>query len=358
VTLGGVATVGAGELRQRLRAGRWRVLLLAWFLVLAVVTLGLRQFGASAQTGDPFATPTGAVMFGGLSLFLLVVALLVVPALSSQSVNGDRERGVLATLQVTDLTPGEIALGKFAAAWGVSLVFLLVSLPLGIWSLLEGGVGIKRLLVVTVVQALLLGVVAAVSLALSALLARTTTSAVLSYLSVLGLTVGTVIAFGLATTLVGEKVHHGSVSQDGFASSSYDETVTHTERIWWLLAPNPVVVMVDASPAPPLRSGDLEFAGDLPVGGQLTAQQYDEVANANDPLRAIRRSVRDLRRAPDTSTSPGGTLTFGHRRPAAPGAVWPWGLGFDVLLGIGALITTTRRLRTPTRVLPRGTRVA
>lgn len=351
---GGVATVAAGELRQRLRAGRWRVLLLTWFLMLTLVTLGLRQFATSAQTSDPFATPTGAVMFGGLSLFLLVVALLVVPALSSQSVNGDRERGVLATLQVTDLTPSEVALGKFAAAWGVSLVFLLVSLPLGIWSLLEGGVGITRLLVVTVVQALLLGVVAAVSLALSAMLARTTTSAVLSYLSVLGLTVGTVIAFGLATTLVGEKIHHGSVSQDGSASSSYDETVTHTERIWWLLAPNPVVVMVDASPAPPLRAGEFGFAGDL-AGRELTAQQYGEMANANDPLRAIRRSVRNLRQAPDTTTSPGLTVTFDDQRP---GAIWPWGLGFDMLLGIGALITTTRRLRTPARVLPRGTRVA
>jgi hypothetical protein len=39
-------------------------------------------------------------------------------------------------------------------------------------------------------------------------------------------------------------------------------------------------------------------------------------------------------------------------------AVWPTGLVVDVLLGAGALVLTERRLRTPTRTLPKGQRVA
>jgi hypothetical protein len=54
-------------------------------------------------------------------LFVLGLALLVVPSLAAQSVNGDRERGTLATLQVTRLSAGEITLGKFVAAWGTAL---------------------------------------------------------------------------------------------------------------------------------------------------------------------------------------------------------------------------------------------
>jgi hypothetical protein len=38
--------------------------------------------------------------------------------------------------------------------------------------------------------------------------------------------------------------------------------------------------------------------------------------------------------------------------------VWPWGLAFDVLLGAGALWLTARQLRTPSRDLPLGQRVA
>jgi len=41
----------------------------------------------------------------------------VTPALTAQSINGDRERGTLATLQVTRLRPADIALGKLAAGW-------------------------------------------------------------------------------------------------------------------------------------------------------------------------------------------------------------------------------------------------
>jgi hypothetical protein len=44
--------------------------------------------------------------------------------------------------------------------------------------------------------------------------------------------------------------------------------------------------------------------------------------------------------------------------PGAGSPVWPWGLGFDVLLGAGAVAITIRRLRTPSRRLPRGVRVA
>ena len=75
----------------------------------------------------------GAVMFGVVVLVVLALALLVAPALAAQSVNGDRERGTLATLQVTRLRAGEIAVGKLLASWGTALVFLAVTLPLALW---------------------------------------------------------------------------------------------------------------------------------------------------------------------------------------------------------------------------------
>lgn len=98
VSLAGDAAVAGLELRQRLRAGRWQLLLGIWLVVLLVVTAGLRQVATNVTTGGGSGGrgQVGAQMYGGLSLFLLVLALLVVPALSSQSVNGDRERGVLA----------------------------------------------------------------------------------------------------------------------------------------------------------------------------------------------------------------------------------------------------------------------
>ncbi len=145
-------------------------------------------------------------MYGGLTLVVLGLSLLVVPSLAAQSVNGDRERGTLATLQVTRLSAAEIALGKFAAAWGTALLFLALTLPLALYAVTQRGVPVTRVLIVTLVIAVLLGTVCALSLFLSAALPRTTASGLLSYAAVAVLTIGTLIAFGLATALTAERV--------------------------------------------------------------------------------------------------------------------------------------------------------
>jgi ABC-2 type transport system permease protein len=313
--LSGVLTVARQEFRLRIRAGRWRLLLGLWLTVLTLFTLLL-----SAAVGRLPVPDRGTIVYGGLTLLVLSLALLVVPSLAAQSVNGDRERGTLAVLQVTRLSPAEIVLGKFAAAWGTGLVFLALSLPLVLVAGAQGGVPLRRVLVVTTVLALLLGSVCAVSLCLSALLARTTTSAVLAYLAVFVLTVGTPVAFGLATALTVERVPVGSCSVSRCGTTER----VRTDRTWWLLAPNPFVVLADSSPR--LDRGEDSAAG-------------------LDPLGGVGRLLREVRQGPQASG-------------ADPPSIWPTGLALHALLTAGALGLAVRRLRTPSRELPRGQRVA
>ena len=353
MTASGIATVARQEFRLRIRAGRWKALLTAFFLVLLVFTVLLR--GAMSNLAPDELPYTGTVLFGGLALFVLGLALLVVPALAAQSVNGDRERGTLATLQVTRLSAGEIVLGKFVAAWGTALVFLALTLPLVAYAMTQGGVPFGRVVVVVLVLALLLGTVCAISLLLSSVLSRTTTSGVLAYLSVFALAVGTLIVFGLVTAVTAEQTTvtyendcTGLPADSGCVAGtqSYETTQTRTDRTWWLLAPNPFVVLADAAPqlpAEPRRYDD--------VGSTVQARDLD-------PLGTIGRAVRDLRRTPDSSDVGGGLIGQEPVERARPPAVWPTGLAIDVLLGVGALVLTERRLRTPTRKLPKGQRVA
>jgi ABC-type transport system involved in multi-copper enzyme maturation permease subunit len=349
-TLRGVRTVAGQEFRLRLRTGRWRLLLLAWFVALAGITAMLWQ-AADSVAG---LRQRGVPIFGGLMIVLLSLSLLVVPALSGQSVNGDRERGVLATLQVTLLTPTEIALGKLAAAWGVSLVFLLLAVPMAVSTMFAGGVGVGRLIVSLLVLACLLGVVAAISQCWSALVQRTRLSTVLSNLSVFALTIGTLIAFGLVlpitrgTHTVTEQVPDETRMQAELQAGTFNpaeipmitQTVTktevRTEKVWWLLAPNPYVILADAAP-----EKHQPFS--------LDASSGDQPAGTFDPLAGVANAVRDARQ---------GSSTSNLSEPKGAGPVWPWGLGFDVLLGAGAVVITIRRLRTPSRRLPRGVRVA
>ncbi|MBA0126617.1 ABC transporter permease [Haloechinothrix sp. YIM 98757] len=383
----GVVTVAGHEFRLRVRTGRWRWLLGAWFAVLLAFTALLRWALAETRptpvTGPvpgpgaadvPPPAPLGTPMLGGLMLFVLGLALLVVPALTAQSVNGDRERGVLATLQVTLLTPAEIALGKLLAAWLTALVFLATTLPLVVWVMVEGGVGIARVVVTLLVVALLLGVMCAVAQCLSALLARTTTSAVLSYLTVFAATVGTVVVFALALPLtttteqVTERVpvwddpppgeapggpadRHappphppGQGEPDRWETRTYERSQVRPERVWWLLAPNPFVILADAAPAAEPR---------------FDPRTGERLSNPLDPLGEIATAVRDARASEDPQAVPG-IVPSGPEQPEPPrpDPVWPYGLAFDVLLAAGAIALTIRRLRTPVRSLPRGVRIA
>jgi len=188
--LHGVLLVARHEFRVRLRTGRWRWLLGVWVTVVAVFTALLHLALVTTETA------VGTPLFGGLMLFVLALVLIVSPALTAQSINGDRERGTLATLQVTRLSPVQIAAGKLVAAWGVGLAALALTVPFVLWAVAQGGVGVVRAVAVLAVVALLIGVVCAVSQALSALLSRSITSALMSYVVMFALTIGTLIAFG------------------------------------------------------------------------------------------------------------------------------------------------------------------
>jgi ABC-2 type transport system permease protein len=362
VTGAGIATVARQEFRLRIRAGRWRWLLGVFFAVLVAFTTLLR--GAVANLPPEELPFKGTVLYGGLMLFVLGLALLVVPSLAAQSVNGDRERGTLATLQVTRLSAAEIALGKFAAAWGTALVFLALTFPLVAYAMTQDGVPFSRAVVVTLVLALLLGTVCAVSLCLSAVLARTTTSGVLAYLAVFTLTIGTLIVFGLVSAVTAETYTESfdqrcpapppGISEEEFGCvegvQTYTSTRWRTDRTWFLLAPNPFVVLADAAPQlPEVRR--TPSPGD-PFGDGVSARDLD-------PLGQIGEQVRDLRQPPREPALGRAMLEPVPLEPEPrPDPVWPTGLAVNAALGVGALVLTTRRLRTPSRRLPKGQRVA
>ena len=349
LTAHGVRTVAVLELRQRVRSTRWIVSLVVWAVVIggltALIQLTLSPMVSSGEPDDE----TGAAMFGVIVFLVLSLGMLVSPALSATSVNGDRTAGILATMQSTLLSPAELAVGKLLAAWTSALALLATALPFVLWSYLVGGTPIGRLLVTLVVLALTLLVVCAVGLGYSALTARTSSSAVLTYLTVAFLSLGLPLLFGLTVPLVTTddsvtRRESVEIGQSGDVTSSRCVTTTttteqtHTERSWWLLAPSPYVVVSDAAPTP--------------------RQSRD------DPLSGIRAAVRAARLGPDPIEDWCGdeiTQQLVDRRTrlaSEQAAAWPYGLGTDLLVGVGFLVLTVRRLRTPTRKLPRGTRIA
>ena len=194
------------ELTQRARSTRWRVLLVAWFVVLVgtvvLQTLFFDSVGPGVMGDESTWTRSSAEAIAtGTLLFVLLVGLLVAPAQTATSINGDRRDGVLALVQAAPVSTWAVAVGKLLAAWLASLAFLLVSLPVLVWTVIRGGLTWWALLLGVAVVALLLLAVSGMGLGLSALTPRTASSTMLSYLIVAVLTVGLPLVFALSMPL-------------------------------------------------------------------------------------------------------------------------------------------------------------
>jgi hypothetical protein len=145
--------------------------------------------------------------------------------------------------------------------------------------------------------------------------------------------VGTIISFWLITQVARERI---TVRPP--AGPSYTTTIYHQERTWWLLAPNPFVVLADSAPRVPTRVREDD--------GRVIVEAYDPLSAISDGVRRLRVPARPYFSYDDAPP----------QREDLP--VWPYGLGFQALLGVAAVAVTTVRLRTPSRRLARGVRVA
>jgi ABC-type transport system involved in multi-copper enzyme maturation permease subunit len=385
MSLQGVRTIAILELRQRFRTSRWPVVLGIWFLIIGVVA-GLTWWAVSSQPASPATTldgDRGTMLYDVVLFFVLGLGMLVVPSLTATSINGDREHGVLATLQTTLLTSADIVVGKLLAAWAISLAFLLAASPFLVWAWIAGGIEVGRMLLAVAVLTVVLAVICALGLMFSALTARTTASAVLTYLSVAALTVGTVIAFLISIPILSTEqsvqvrtvpdswyqAHQPTDAQDKMevqptpadcVTVTRVQSTMHTERTWWLLALNPFVVVADAAPS----RKPLNYLGFEPLqmisDGARTARMGTTTSDAvNECWPELQQSELQASPGQGNGAPPVDPQQQVQRdRLNKVHAVWPYGFVFLGLIGGTSAWVAVRRMRTPIRKLPRGTRIA
>ena len=162
----GLWLVTALELRQRIRSVRWYVALGVWTVVL--LGLGLLALAPALYTSQwVTVAPVARVMFSLQMVLVLIAMLLVTPALSAGSINGDRTAGTLATLQASLLSPIEIVLGKLLAGILTGLAFMVLAMPSALPLALLGHVSVFYLLRVVVMICFLTFCVTALGLGLS-----------------------------------------------------------------------------------------------------------------------------------------------------------------------------------------------
>ena len=354
-----LGTVIGIDLRQRVRSVGWYVLL----GVFAVILLALLLLSFSA-----FSLITGGNgwFYSIVIMFVLLLVLLVSPTLSGSAVNGDRDAATLAPVQVTLVTTTEIVLGKFLAAWISGLAFLVVALPFLTVATFAGSLNPAVIASSLGILVLEVGVVAAIGVGVSAIVARPVFSVATTYLIVAALTLGTLIAFGLGGTalrseqttttremdwnavpagcdpyLENDVTGCPSVDEIGCTTSTYTGEVPRFDRVWGVLAANPFVILADATPP-----------------------TYDAYGNPTDLFSQIAAGVRLAQTPPDPASfydyCANTTLNSDSVQDRTEGTVPSWfvGLFLQLLLAGGLLAWGIARTRTPARRLPPGTRIA
>lgn len=401
----GIRTVVLLDLRQRVRSRKWIGALVGWF-VLIVGLSALLIAAISYNEEDLGYLNQGTLSFGLVVFMILGLSLVIAPTFTATSINGDRDNGTLALLQATRLSAADIVTGKLIAAWIAAALFFAVSLPVLIWALVAGSISVWQVIVCFAVMFVEVAVVCAIGLGWSSLMGRPAGSTVLTYLTVAVLTVLTPVLLGIASlftmredtvrvwdlpaavqqTYGAEVDQYWSDHPDGDGSGIPAPPVGrcvwttekvdryHADQFWWLVAPNPFVVVADAAPLPASARSDLSTY----------------VANTSDPLAELQLGVRTLRSPAPTdrdgcaeyfsysgayyvnrdaigniisvTTLDGTAVPYTSPVKTAPvtvdSPIWPWGLGFSILLGAGFFWIAVHRLRVPYGTLSPGTRVA
>ena len=209
---GAVSTIMVKELRSRMRGRRAFVILTIYLGLLALITYGAYLLAAPAARGG-FAgaigqSNTSAIIgqsiFTLLSIFQLILICFIAPGFTAGQISLEREKQTLDLLVSTPMRPGAIVIGKLLAALAFVMLMIVAAVPITAIVLMYGGASVEDIVrqqVVLLATAVLLG---AIGLFFSSLLKRTQAATVLSYITMLALTLGTMMLFGFWTLLINQ----------------------------------------------------------------------------------------------------------------------------------------------------------
>ncbi len=166
------------DLRSRVRGLRFPVLLLVYHgIVIGIGLIAVAVYAGRSSEG----MPAGRYVFPYLVYTQLVLAPIVAAVLTAASVTSERERQTFDLVQLTPLRGLEIALGKLAVPWGLTMLVASTSAPYAVLCMVGGGVGFTSVLQLYVGLAVFCGITATFGLLMSTV-ARSSPAAVIATL--------------------------------------------------------------------------------------------------------------------------------------------------------------------------------
>jgi ABC-type transport system involved in multi-copper enzyme maturation permease subunit len=222
--LSGIVAVGVKELRGRVRGRRAFVVLTFYLMFLGLFAwawelVAERAYvqNASLQGGSAaFASAlVGQEVFGALVLIETLLVVFLAPAFTSGAISLEREKQTLDMLTATPISSLAIVVGKLVSALAYVFLLIAASIPLTAIVFVFGGVGpddVLRAYAVLIVTAFGLG---SLGLFISAVMQRTQGATVVTFFTVLFLTLGTMFGVLFWNTMAGVNTSSGFATGSG-----------------------------------------------------------------------------------------------------------------------------------------------
>src|SRR5688500_9012161 len=142
-SLAAVATIMVKELRSRMRGRRAFVVLTVYLAILALITYGVyvivapnvRDQAGGGFGGGGFGQANASALIGQsiftvLSIFQSILVCFIAPAFTAGQISMEREKQTLDLLISTPMRPGAIVIGKLAAALAFVVLMIVAAVPI------------------------------------------------------------------------------------------------------------------------------------------------------------------------------------------------------------------------------------
>ncbi|HHW68082.1 ABC-type transport system involved in multi-copper enzyme maturation permease subunit [Defluviitalea raffinosedens] len=185
------------ELKTKMRTWKAPTLLVIYLAILAVfggLILSINELESYTGGFDPGNALTIYFLLAGCQLGLIII---LVPALTSGTISGERERQTLDLLLITKLSPFSIIIGKLMASISQIILLILASMPVFSIIFLFGGVSASNILLLFFFFIATAVMVGSIGIFCSTFFRKTTTATVVSYLLILILSIGTLVGLAL-----------------------------------------------------------------------------------------------------------------------------------------------------------------
>lgn len=245
-----ISAVSAKESRWRMRGRRAFVVVTIYVTLVSLLVYAVYRFmydqalrqaqfesdGLSVDfVSGVVSAQIGQAIFGAILVLQTVLTIMVAPALTSGAISVEREKQTLELLITTPVSTLGLVVGKLFSS--LAYVFLLIAASVPLMSIVFafGGLAPEDLVRAYVLLVAVAFGIGSIGLVMSALVKRTQIATALSYLIVLGLTVGTL-------ALHSYWMFSSTEQEDGVFRGGL-RTHHAPEAILWL---NPLAADVDA----------------------------------------------------------------------------------------------------------------